>query len=74
MSSGENWANKEVWFSKGAVFRRMYGISGLLVLTALATIKHRLYKRHFSFAAFLGNNLKSFLAYRAKRTFRSSIT
>lgn len=64
-SSGEDWSNKQTWFSKGAVFRRMYGYPGILFIVIFALTKWRYYKPFFGLFEFMKKNIENFSEYKA---------
>ena len=59
-STGSEWGNPAMTFSKGAVFRRMFGIPGFFPLLGLALLKWRSYRKHCSITEFILKNLHSF--------------
>ena len=66
-SSGTDWSNEKAWFSKGAVFRRMYGPLGILFVFALALKKRAFYKYHYSMSRFILCNIRSFMRFKSDR-------
>ncbi len=63
-SSGVDWNNKRIWFSKGAVFRRLYGFAGILFIPVLGLTKWRHYKPYYSLFDFLKCNIESFCRFK----------
>ena len=58
--TGSDWGNPAMVFSKGAAFRRLFGIPGLFPLLGLALLKWRHYRKHCSITEFILKNLRSF--------------
>ncbi|WP_287797328.1 glycosyltransferase [Idiomarina sp.] len=60
-SSGRNWGNENMAFSKGAFFRRCFGFyKGLVLLFLFSIKKYPDYKDYYSFTGFFRRNVQSF--------------
>lgn len=64
-SSGKNWSNKLMAFSKGAFFKRVFGTYlGLMILIVFSFKKYNEYKKFHSLTSFTTENIKSFLSFK----------
>jgi len=62
-SSGNSWGSIQAMIVRGALFRRVQGLTGLPFLIVFS-IKHWIVQRHrYSFRTFVGNSLRGFFTY-----------